>query len=238
MRFVRKTAYTCHPLDQAHTFPPQTAEQAKSRWSSFGHRREVVGILLDSQYGLCAYSEIGSDLEDFKLGTHIEHVKPKSDYPLLTFDYDNLVLCALNSQDLGRLRDVDYFGGHAKLGQYDPDLFVSCLQPDCRRFFSYISDGRVVPSESLDADDSTRAIYTIELLNLNAPILVVQRKKWLDEIDELIEEHLNKNDNLTDLASIDLLPVNGKLKSFFSATRERYLSLGEQVLRDNAPELV
>ena len=62
----------------------------------------------------------------------------------------------------------------------------------------------------------------IKLLNLDAPYLVTQRKNWLDELDQLIDEHLESDDALEDLAAIDLLPTSGKLNPFFSATRQRF----------------
>ena len=236
MRFIRKRTFGGGHLGQAHANPPQTANEATSRWSSFGYKDTVTSFLQDEQYGLCAYTELRPNL--VSLGTHIEHVQPKSRYPQRTFDFSNLVLCALADADLqGRTTD-DRFGGHAKLDQYDPALFVSCLQPDCPRFFAYLSDGRVVAAANLSVNETQQAQYTIDLLNLNAPYLLVQRKNWLDELDKLIDKHLDNDGSLEDLAAIDLLPTSGKLSPFFTATRQRFARIAEQLLQEQRPELV
>lgn len=234
MRFIRKRTFGGGHLEQAHANPPQTGKQATSRWSSFGHRDTVSNCLQDEQYGLCAYTELRPDQAG--LGTHIEHVQPKSLYPQRTFDFSNLVLCALDESDLQTRAVNDRFGGHAKLGEYDPALFVSCLQNDCPRFFAYLSDGRVVAAANLSVNETQQAQYTIDLLNLNAPYLLVQRKNWLDELDGLIDEHLDNDNSLEDLAAIDLLPTSGKLSPFFSATRQRFARIADSLLRAQAPE--
>lgn len=234
MRFIRKRTFGGGHLEQAHANPPQTADEATSRWSSFGHKNTVTVFLQDEQYGLCAYTELRPDLVG--LGTHIEHVQPKSRYPQRTFDFSHLVLCALDESDLQTRAVNDRFGGHAKLGEYDPALFVSCLQNDCPRFFAYLSDGRVVAAANLSVNETQQAQYTIDLLNLNAPYLLVQRKNWLDELDGLIDEHLDNDNSLEDLAAIDLLPTSGKLSPFFSATRQRFARIADSLLRAQAPE--
>ena len=234
MRFIRKRTFGGGHLEQAHANPPQTGKQATSRWSSFGHRDTVSNCLQDEQYGLCAYTELRPDQAG--LGTHIEHVQPKSLYPQRTFDFSNLVLCALDESDLQTRAVNDRFGGHAKLGEYDPALFVSCLQNDGPRFFAYLSDGRVVAAANLSVNETQQAQYTIDLLNLNAPYLLVQRKNWLDELDGLIDEHLDNDNSLEDLAAIDLLPTSGKLSPFFSATRQRFARIADSLLRAQAPE--
>ena len=73
----------------------------------------------------------------------------------------------------------------------------------------------------------------IKLLNLDAPYLVTQRKNWLDELDQLIDEHLESDDSLEDLAAIDLLPTSGKLNPFFSATRQRFTGIAERLLQEH-----
>jgi hypothetical protein len=149
-----------------------------------------------------------------------------------TFDYQNLVACALSDQDLKTYARSDRFGGHAKLGQYDRGRFISCLDTRCSHAFAYLSDGRVVPNLQMDAITQANTQYTIDLLNLNCGFLVNRRKRWLDELDALIDEHLNKNYSLSGLAAVDLLPCNGRLSPFFTATRQRFRRIAEQVLQE------
>jgi uncharacterized protein (TIGR02646 family) len=121
---------------------------------------------------MCCYSEVRPD--ERGLGSHIEHVQPKSLYPHRTFDHQNLMMCAFEDQALGqtaRLSRGDTFGGHAKGDDYDPARFISPLDADCARYFTYLSDGQIVPATTLGAHDLARARYTIEVLNLNCGTL-------------------------------------------------------------------
>jgi len=225
-------------LDKAHTNPPTTADEATSRWNSFrNHKAKVQENLLDEQYGLCCYSEIRADLEG--LGYHIEHLRPKSLYPAQTFDYTNLAASALSSNDLTTFKTIkeETFGGHAKLSKFDPALFVSCHDLDCARYFAYLSDGRVVASDNLNNLEKDRANYNIGLLNLNSPYLTNRRRRWYDELDKLIEEHIDKNWSIEHLAAIDLVPSNGRLSQFFSLTRQFFGQVAEQVIQQHLPEI-
>jgi len=236
MRSITKIGTGGHQLARSHQTPPTSSGQATSRWRSFGYKADVSQYLLTEQYGLCAYSEIRPD--QLGLDTHIEHVEPKSANPARTFDYSNLVLSALSSDDLKNIDRDEIFGGHAKLSEYDVQLFISCLQASCCRYFVYLSNGEIEPTRSLGQTEKDQAKYTIDLLNLNSPYLVNRRKSWLDELDELIDEHIRGEMPLPCLASIDLVPANDKLSHFFTATRQRFGNIAEQILAKDAPELL
>lgn len=241
MRAITKQGTGGHHLSQSHANPPVTHAQAISRWGSFAHKAHVQQCLLDEQYHLCCYSELRADEEG--LGYHIEHVENKSQNPARTFDYTNLAASALNSaNDLKafKAQGHEVFGGHAAGKQQAVDMtrFVSCHQSDCRRFFAYLSDGRITPALGLSAQDFDRADYTITLLNLNSPYLITRRRQWWDELDQLFQEHQTKGWSLPDLASIDLVPRNQRLSRFFSLTRQFFGQLAEQALQQHAPGLV
>jgi uncharacterized protein (TIGR02646 family) len=236
MRAITKSGDGGYQLTRSHESPPVTSEQATSRWSSFGYKADVTQYLLAEQYGLCAYSEVRPD--QLGLDTHIEHIEPKSANPARTFDYSNLVLSALSSDDLKTIAETEVFGGHAKLSQYDALLFVSCLQADCTRYFVYLSTGKIEPSHSLNTGEKAKAQHTIDLLNLNSPYLINLRERWVDELDHLIDQHIQSNMSLPHLAAIDLIPCNDKLSPFFTATRQRFGDIAEQLLATDAPELL
>lgn len=224
-----------HPLlDNAHQQPPTDSDEAIRRWGRLKEKDALQQQLLDEQYQLCCYSEVRADLED--IGYHIEHVKPKNKYPEQTFGYYNLAASAIHSDQLSQLSDV--FGGHAKLSEYDEVRFVSCLQADCAHYFRYLSDGRVVPSSTLNDHDKSKALYTINLLKLNCPFLINRRRAWWNELDDLVQEHLDNDMDLYHLASVDLVPSGSKLSPFFSLTRQYFAKIAEDVLRENAPELL
>lgn len=241
MRPIRKVGQGPYQLNRSHAEPPTTAIAATSRWGSFGYKQQLLQTLLAEQYQLCCYSEIRPDLE--RLGFHIEHVENKSQHPQRTFDYENLAACALDSSnDLKSLaiRGIGAFGGHApgKSESVDMALFVSCHQQDCARFFAYLSDGRVVPADGLSIEHVDQARYTIDLLNLNSPYLQELRQRWWDELAELIDKHLEDDDDLECLAAIDLIPRGSSLSQFFSLTRNLFGNIAEQVLAQHAPELM
>ncbi len=241
MRAITKQGSGGYHLNQSQANPPTTPQLATSRWSSFGHKATVQQSLLSEQYQLCCYSELRADQEG--LGYHIEHVENKSQNPTRTFDYRNLAASALDSaNDLSafKAQEAEVFGGHAtgKQDAVDMQRFVSCHQADCRRYFAYLSDGRVVPASTLNALDQDRARYTLDLLNLNSPYLMTRRRQWWDELDQLFQEHQTKGWNLPDLASIDLLPSNQGLSRFFSLTRQFFGPIAERTLQQHAPGLV
>jgi len=236
VRSITKKGSGGYQLSRSHETPPQTAEQATRRWRGFRGKNKVTKYLQAEQYGLCAYSEVRPD--QLGLGCHIEHIAPKSANPARTFDYSNLVLSALSSDDLQNIDSDEVFAGHAKGSDYDDLLFVSCLQFDCARYFAYLSTGLVEPFRALSQAEKEKAQYSIDLLLLNSPYLVNQRKNWLDELDNLIDIHIREDRSLSHLASVDILPANDRLSPFFTATRQRFGKVAEQLLANDAPELL
>lgn len=247
MRHIRKQGHGGRHLNQSHANPPQTDQAATSRWRGFRrHKQEVLNHLLEEQYQLCCYSEVRADLDG--LGYHIEHVENKSQHPQRTFDYFNLAASALRSDDLAPFLAAQsvadqpqaVFGGHAPGKQQAVDMqrFVSPHQADCARFYAYLSDGRVIPANGLDATDTERARYTIDLLNLNSPYLLTQRRSWWGELDKLFAEHIADDMDLRCLAAIDLLPRDQTLSPFFTLTRQFFGHIAEDLLRREAPELL
>jgi uncharacterized protein (TIGR02646 family) len=244
MRAIQKQGSGGYHLQQAHASPPKTSGEATSRWSSFRHKASVMQYLLNEQNFLCCYSELRADQEG--LSYHIEHVENKSQNPGRTFDYTNLAAGALESNDLGvfKGRGDEVFGGHSrgKMGvnsnMVDMARFVSPHQPDCHRFFAYLSDGRIVPAAGIDITDQDRAQYTIDTLNLNSPFLMTRRRQWWDELDQLLQDHLAKGWSLPDLAAVDLIPVGGMLSRFFSLTRQFFGLIAEKTLQQQAPALL
>ncbi|MCO7625874.1 TIGR02646 family protein [Pseudomonas fluorescens] len=246
MRHIVQRRYAGYHLDKSHENPPLTSEDATNRWGGFDHKQEVMGFLLSEQYSLCCYSELRAD--EHELGYHIEHVENKRQNPQRTFDCTNLAASALRTGDkaplLKNLLEDEQagvvFGGHApgKQKSVDMRLFVSPHQPDCRRFFTYLSDGRVVPADGLEKRDEDRAQYTIDLLNLNSPFLLIERRRWWDELDEIFIDHVEQEMDLECLIGINLIPCNDKLYPFFSLTRSFFGRIAEDVIQKAAPQLI
>jgi uncharacterized protein (TIGR02646 family) len=241
MRFIHKGAHVNHQLLTAsQQVAPTSDQEATSRWGSFS-KDQTYEQLLREQYGLCAYTELDLTLFKYEMkgdlatehykGAHIEHIEPKSRNPTRTFDYRNLVLCALDSDDLQRFRREDRFGGHHKLSNFDPNLFVSPLQADCGRYFIYISEtGEIEPAPTLSEHENRMARYTIDLLNLNARYLRNKRKSWMQELIEEIDKLIDNQQALRALAECELGETRGRLRGFHSAAKQLLGVIGKEIL--------
>jgi uncharacterized protein (TIGR02646 family) len=255
MRWIQKNVNASTiALDQEQAKgEPTTKDEATRRWKKFDGKTELSRQLFEAQYGLCCYTEL--NLTDFALeqnmGTHIEHEKPKSVFPEHTFDYNNLLLCALASNDLQYFPGALQFGGHFKGSDFHKQLFVSPHQVNCRDYFVYSSNnGEISPNLSLSVDEQQKSQYTINLLNLNAPFLRAERQQWLEEIEECLGPLLDDDDldSIKIIAETELIPANriipqqartcDQLRKFHSAVRAIFGNLGEQVIQEHSPNLV
>ncbi|ENG0938549.1 TIGR02646 family protein [Salmonella enterica] len=241
MRHVIKTRRGTDALLTAHEQPPQNSDQSTRRWQRFGRENKaaLMTLLLNEHYHLCCYSEIRADLRG--LGYHIEHVENKSQQPGRTFDYQNLAASALDSENGLHLFGINAFGGHSRGKQEAVDMakFIHCHLPDCSRYFAYLSDGRIVPADELNAQEMERAEYTIDLLNLNSGFLQTERRNHWEELEQLFDEHIEKGWDLHQLLQLELVPSpDHKLHEFFSITRQFFQQKAEQVLQIHAPALI
>ncbi|EAB6845156.1 TIGR02646 family protein [Salmonella enterica] len=240
MRHVIKTRRGTDALLTANENPPQNSDQSTSRWRNFRRdKADLMTLLLNEQYHLCCYSEVRADLRG--LGYHIEHVENKSQQPGRTFDYQNLAASALDSENGLHQFGINAFGGHSRGKQEAVDMakFIHCHLPDCSRYFAYLSDGRIVPADELNAQEMERAEYTIDLLNLNSGFLQTERRNHWEELEQLFDEHIEKGWDLQQLLQLELVPSpDHKLHEFFSITRQFFQQEAEQVLHIHAPALI
>ena len=230
MRYIRKIDQGgTDELHRQHSNPPTTQEEATTRWRNLIDKRRNLDCLLHEQYYLCCYSELRAD--EAGIGYHIEHIENKSQNPSRTFDYTNLAASAFCSENLKKLPDI--FGGHAtgkqgKNGVVDMNRFISPNQENCADYFIYSSDGSIKPNVQLLQTEQDKALYTINILNLNCPFLITKREEIYRELDALLDEHTN--DEMVYWAEIELLPIRHKLSSFFTLKRQFFKNLAEQIL--------
>ncbi|ECJ5873600.1 TIGR02646 family protein [Salmonella enterica subsp. salamae] len=240
MRHVIKTRWGTDALLTANENPPQDSDQSTRRWRNFRRdKADLMTLLLNEQYHLCCYSEIRADLRG--LGYHIEHVENKSQQPGRTFDYQNLAASALDSENGLHQFGINAFGGHSRGKQEAVDMakFIHCHLPDCSRYFAYLSDGRIVPADELNAQEMESAEYTIDLLNLNSGFLQTERRNHWEELEQFFDEHIEKDWDLHQLLQLELVPSSDhKLHEFFSITRQFFQQEAEQVLHIHAPALI
>ncbi|ECE6743252.1 TIGR02646 family protein [Salmonella enterica subsp. salamae] len=240
MRHVIKTRRGTDALLTANENPPQDSDQSTRRWRNFRRdKADLMTLLLNEQYHLCCYSEIRADLRG--LGYHIEHVENKSQQPGRTFDYQNLAASALDSENGLHQFGINAFGGHSRGKQEAVDMakFIHCHMSDCSRYFAYLSDGRIVPADGLNAQEMENAQYTIDLLNLNSGFLQTERRNYWEELEQIFDENIGNRQNLQLLLQINLVPSpDHKLHEFFSITRQFFQQKAEQVLQIHAPALI
>lgn len=242
MRHIQKPAHAQGPYCLQQKFDQGTPIDPTKAWKNLGSDCKQTLIeyyLKPEQYCLCAYSEV--ELETF--GCHIEHIKPKDKnrYPQYTFDYHNLIASAFDSDELQKHTYADRFGGHFKCrdksqgeqDKYDPNLFISPLEVSSWRFFSYEPNGSVKPHPLLEKLEKERAQYTIDALNLNAPYLVEERRRIIEEMLPIIDDLLDNEEALRNFAEIELCVTNGKLQPFHSTRLQQFGTLGLQVMQDN-----
>lgn len=250
MRKITKGTSSHRALALANGSPPTTANEATTRWANFYDKAGVLSELIDEQLALCCYSEVRPDRlkveqTQTSIGFHIEHVLNKSANPHLTFDFNNLAASAFSSASLAYVNKNDVFGGHAggkQTGQTGPNL-IDCHNENGMDFFTFVRRGYIHPRATLSASDNARAVQTIQALNLNASLLVARRRAWWFELEELLNEHLEKNWSIDDLIASILLPINTidrgpELEEFFSLSRQFFGQRGIRILKSRAPYLL
>lgn len=229
MRYITKGLVHHHQLSNAATLPPSTSAEATSRWSSLNRKDSLLKALLREQFGLCCYSET----DGTTIGFHIEHIENKSQNPNRTFDYNNLAASAFDSAHGLKTTPADLvFGGHARGKSTNVDMtqFIHPHMPDCASYFVYLQDGRVVANLHKTSTEQSCATYTIDLLNLNSPLLVSKRREYWAELETWFATHL-VHGSVDDLASVCLLPTGNKLYPFFSLTHQFFGPLSARVIR-------
>lgn len=239
MKFIRKDSLNPEYLSRSHT--PRSSQEAKLAWKKFGASREPKLTLRNKinieQSSLCGYTELNPQQHGLK--THLEHIKPKSKYPSLTFSYHNLLLSSLTGPDIEKLKNQsrinnitwESFAGDYKGNEYNTNLFLSPLWTSSKyNYYTYLSDGRVIPSKKKSLRYQKKCRYMISLLNLNAPYLVNIRKTLINDLDSEIIDPADF-EFMEYLARLKLIPVNNSLPSFFSANRQVLGSVAESILQ-------
>ena len=193
-------------------------------WQRFAGKPQVAEALERLQQGLCAYCLIRVDSG---IGSHIEHVWPKSSYIEKTFQWDNLVLSCTHSDHIGHASQTGgvscgHSDGKRDWPAYDP-RFISPGEPDCERYFEYrAGDGTVRPAAGLSEPDKVRADYTIGLLNLNCGRLCRLRKDMIEMGYGIIASLRDDETALAHFLDSEFAEVGGRARSFITARRQHF----------------
>lgn len=209
MRYIDKTE-SFNEFDDYLKNNPNENWVKNNSWDSFRSRSnpnyviinkplyiKLHDFLLKQQKGLCIYCE---QRINFKSNgenndeSHIEHVKPKSLYPNLTFIQSNLGVSCQGMIILNLTDQDKIFCGHQKLNRFDEKKFINpFMERDIESYFTYLISGEVKPNAELkDSLKEERANYMInELLNLNDKALVNARQNHYRLIRQKIEDRKN-----------------------------------------------
>ena len=211
--------------------------------------RELREALTQNQRGICAYCEMVID----KWRRQVEHVIPQSDSEnvrLKTTDIANMVACCTGGTtpdgDDSYRRPVRYnmSCGQAKGNQIDEDFIDPRTLPAMPSLVRVLDDGRIEADETacqsakFHFDSVTR---TIDILNLNAERLRLNREKWWNGLEEetaQIEETDNPDIVKTWIRSLLTPDKNNRLIPLFTTTRSYFAPLGEVILAEVPQEWI
>ena len=200
--------------DEPEFFSEFKKKEKPKDWKDldFEIKRKLKKYMLENEQKIdnksyCPYCEIilfsenkdsTEDKEDKEC--HIEHIKPKSKFGNLTFDYRNfLISCSENKTC-----------GHSKQSIWDDKLFINPVEENPEEYFSYdIRTGKIIPKKE-NGLDYEKAVKTIEILNLNENKLCEYRKIYILQIIDTIG-NLNDNNKIEIINYFDEFPT---LKKF------------------------
>lgn len=134
-------------------------------------KRALKVALNEDQDGLCVYCEQRLAANEGQ----IDHIKPKGGpnaHPHLAFDYLNYAHSCVNEKSCGQKKK-------AGLLPIEPG-------PRCNNEFSLASDGQLGPMPELTRRRKHAVCQTRDMLGLQNPILVQERKRWIDAALEVL----------------------------------------------------
>jgi uncharacterized protein (TIGR02646 family) len=144
-------------------------------------KKALKGQLLSEQGAICCYCGMSVNQNN----SHIEHIKPRKNYPEEALNYNNLLASCLPDQE----KRVKLHCGMHKKDWYVTSEFVSPLDSSCQERFGFGSNGAIMEKNQQDHS----ATITIQKLGLNCTQLIAHRKKAI-EGSGLFDDTLSEDD--------------------------------------------
>ena len=156
-------------------------------YKEFDQKAQLNKDLRKEQHNICCYCQRVIDhyqMESGKIATaaHNEHLypenvknDPKSEE--LQMDYGNIFACCVDSRGYSKREKHLRHCGESKENQIIPSLIK---QPDCADYFHYALTGKIEVDSSLEGKNIEVVARCIDVLNLNCPTLVDDRKICMD----------------------------------------------------------
>jgi uncharacterized protein (TIGR02646 family) len=210
MKFIRKQE---EPANFT-TWKQQASADWQPNWDNFQkpEKVEVHEALLTEQGHICCYC--GQRIA--RAESHIEHFRPRTSFPELTLNYNNLLAsCPGYTEEVPNVPNRSQeFCGQAKGAWHDEILTISPLQPDCATYFRYTSKGKILPAQ--DPVKAPAAAMTIDKLALNHRQLTRGRERAIDGIFQIVET-LTEAEIAQFIAGLQDVDRDGKHVPFCSA---------------------
>lgn len=128
-------------------------------------------ILTEEQYQLCGYTEIYiNDVE----ACHIDHYKKRSIFPMLTFNWNNLIV-AKNGSDFG----ANYKDNKSDIIATDYNNIFNPVIDNVENYFYYNDWGEIEPKSGISDLEKKKVNKTIEVFHLNHHSLRNRRKNLI-----------------------------------------------------------
>lgn len=136
-------------------------------------KRQIKRKLSQDQSGLCAYCESTLKGDDGQ----VDHIKPRRGaqaHPGLTFVYTNFAHSCVSAKHCGQKKGD-------RLLPIEP-------RSGCNARFALSTDGFLDADRNQSPEQQKEARLTLDLLGLNYPELVLERKRWLESALSFLEE--------------------------------------------------
>jgi uncharacterized protein (TIGR02646 family) len=161
-----------HKLNRPN--PPSCLRQYnhhQNKWErvTSEHKSEIWVALEQMQGNRCAYCESKIKTTLLDSNSHIEHFRQRSRYIQGTYNWNNLFGSCNRNESCGRYKDKLPLYNHLDLIKMDIE--------DPENFFTFLSDGNIIPIKGLDPSDKHRAEETIRIFNLNGPLRQIRAKE-------------------------------------------------------------
>lgn len=178
-----------HKLDRASAPTPACLANYRhgvNKWTdlSFADRAAIRQCLQVMQGPRCAYCEASVD----QMGHHIEHFRRKRDYPSLTFEWSNLLLCCGKEDCCGHYKDR---GG----SPYDINDLIDPTNDEPDEVFFFRDSGVIDVKGGCNAAQARRACETLRVLDLNhrhgrLRQMRARQLQWYKDMDPDVFEEL------------------------------------------------
>lgn len=188
MRYIDKS-------DCCKAFDQYLINSRPSAWNEFDDNIKLIlhQYLYYEQGGLCIYCQQKLIPKTEKessahIRSHIEHIRPRSSYKDLTFDYCNLsVSCEGFDCEIPKTnkQPKKEFCEHRKANEYDENYFLNPIEvKDIEYYFIYDDlTLEILPKHKEGTEEFKKAEYMIRILDLNHHKLIRMREKVVKDIE-------------------------------------------------------